>query len=255
MISGLMPPRRAVACTFMALPMGAAAALAQPVATSGMSAEITTDLRERGLGWSGGKPALVVDGTLALSPELSLDARAMTLRGSARHGGSDAGFDIGPRASIAVEDWDLSARVRGRFFTGQGTLDYVEAGLSAARTVGPAWVAVGVDFAPSQAAIGGDNLYLWSNASLGLPGTPVTLEAGGGYTMGENSSTAAARLRPRGNHANYHVGLEANRRNLSLGVRFSGTFGGKEAALPALPDQPGPEHSGERIAAYARVSL
>jgi uncharacterized protein (TIGR02001 family) len=63
--------------------------------------------------------------------------------------------------------------------------DYFEPYASIATTVGPVGATVGVAYAWEQDSLGGnDNLYLYSDFSLAVPGTPVTASAHLGYTDG-----------------------------------------------------------------------
>jgi uncharacterized protein (TIGR02001 family) len=63
--------------------------------------------------------------------------------------------------------------------------DYWEPYASVATTIGPVGATVGVAYAWEQDSLGGnDNLYLYSDFSLAIPGTPVTASAHLGYTDG-----------------------------------------------------------------------
>jgi len=63
--------------------------------------------------------------------------------------------------------------------------DYFEPYASVATTIGPVGATVGVAYAWEQDSLGGnDNLYLYSDFSLAVPGTPVTASAHLGYTDG-----------------------------------------------------------------------
>jgi uncharacterized protein (TIGR02001 family) len=63
--------------------------------------------------------------------------------------------------------------------------DYFEPYASIATTVGPVGATVGVAYAWEQDSLGGnDNLYLYTDFSLAVPGTPVTASAHLGYTDG-----------------------------------------------------------------------
>ena len=63
--------------------------------------------------------------------------------------------------------------------------DYFEPYASVATTVGPVGATVGVAYAWEQDSLGGnDNLYLYTDFSLAVPGTPVTASAHLGYTDG-----------------------------------------------------------------------
>ena len=56
--------------------------------------DVMTDLRERGLSWSDGEAAARIFVEVPVSSALSVSAQGATLRGSDRHGGADAGFDL-----------------------------------------------------------------------------------------------------------------------------------------------------------------
>lgn len=63
--------------------------------------------------------------------------------------------------------------------------DYVEFYGSVGFTFGPAEATVGVAYAPEQDSLGGtDNTYVYTDLSVGLPGTPLTLTGHLGYTDG-----------------------------------------------------------------------
>jgi len=63
--------------------------------------------------------------------------------------------------------------------------DYFEPYASIATTIGPVSATAGVAYAWDQDALGGsDNLYLYTDFSLGVPTTPLTVTAHAGYTDG-----------------------------------------------------------------------
>ena len=66
--------------------------------------------------------------------------------------------------------------------------DYWEPYASVSYSIGPAELTTGVAWAPSQDAIGNDdNLYVFGDAGVGIPNTPVTLKGHLGYTNGSLS--------------------------------------------------------------------
>jgi len=68
---------------------------------------------------------------------------------------------------------------------GPGEFDYVEFYGSVSGSLGPASVTGGIAYAPDQDSLGGtDNLYLYTDASVGIPDTPVTINGHLGYTDG-----------------------------------------------------------------------
>ena len=69
---------------------------------------------------------------------------------------------------------------------GAGDFDYIEAYASVGAAVGPAEVTFGVAYAPEQDSLGGgDNLYLYTDLGVGIPGTPVSVSGHLGYTDGD----------------------------------------------------------------------
>lgn len=66
-----------------------------------------------------------------------------------------------------------------------GPTDYIEFYGSLSATIGPVSVTPGIAYAPEQDSLGGtDNWYLYSDISVGIPNTPVTINGHVGYTDG-----------------------------------------------------------------------
>lgn len=249
-LSYLAPASALLAAT--ATPAGA-----QSMTRTGVSVEATTDYRRNGLSWSDSDPAVRADATLALGYKLSVSASAATLRGSQRHGGSDVGFAVGPRYSTSAGGFQLSAGATGNLFVGADKaakgMDYIELDGRAARTLGPAQLALSVAYAPSQDAIGGSYGHAGGDLSVGLPGSPITAYLGGGYAFGDsNGDPRSARLRPDGNYADWYVGLEHSYGPLSVGMLYTDTSIDRNRAAAV---EFGDRGTGERLSAYARISL
>jgi uncharacterized protein (TIGR02001 family) len=104
--------------------------------------------------------------------------------------------------------------------------DYFEPYASVATTVGPVGATVGVAYAWDQDALGGsDNLYVYSDFSLAVPGTPVTASAHLGYTDGV---LAPPLLAGTGDDSglDWSLGLTAAVYDgLSVGVTYTGVEG------------------------------
>ena len=68
---------------------------------------------------------------------------------------------------------------------GPGDFDYTEFYGSVGFTFGPAEATVGVAYAPEQDSLGGtDNIYVYTDLGIGVPGTPLTVTGHLGYTDG-----------------------------------------------------------------------
>ena len=249
--------RKATALTLAAAALAPLAAQAQGVLPASAAIEATTDLRARGLGQSGGKAALLVDGTLPVTSSFILDARAATLRSSNRNGDAELGLEIAPQLRTASAGWTFTAGARAHLYLDAGAMDYVELEGGVSRTLGPAWLRLGAAYAPSQDAIGGDNLYLSADAELGLPGTGFTLYAGAGHTLGSRkddtlAAMRAVRLRPDGDYTDYRLGIERSHLNLAYGMQFSDT------TIDQSANRTSPywdNDSGARVSGYMRVSF
>jgi len=228
------------------------AALAQSALQSSVTVEIESDRRERGLSWSDGKAAASLAAYIPATDRLSLDVEAVTLRDTARHGGSEVAITAAPRLALTQSAWNLGVGARGQLFVGRSGLSYVELTGDLDHTIGPVRVGLEAAFAPSQAAIGGENLYLSGRAEGGIPGTPLTVYGGAGHTSGSDRRVRAARLRPGGDYFDYHLGVEYSRADLSLGVRYSDTSIGKREIDRLSPyfDR----HYGARVVAYLRIT-
>jgi uncharacterized protein (TIGR02001 family) len=113
-----------------------------------------------------------------------------------------------------------------------GDFDYVEFIGKTGFEVGPGGLTLGVAYAPKQDSLGGtDNLYLFANASLGVPGTPVTLTATLGWTDGFLTYT------PSGEAFDYSIGASfALNDTLSIGVSYMDAEGTGTAAYDFVDD-------------------
>jgi hypothetical protein len=231
----------------------ATAAQAQSTNNVQVSLEGTTDLRNRGLSWSDGKAAVALSATVPASYDLAVDLEAASLRDSARHGGADLGLTIAPRYTLERGGWGLTGGVRGNVFVGRSGMSYVELTAEVERTLGPAQLVVSADFAPSQRAIGGHNLHLGADLSVGIPGVPFTVYGGIGHTSGSSGDKPrAARLRPGGDYWDHRVGVERSEGSLAMGVVYSGTSIDADEVDRLSPYYD--RHYGSRVLAYLRFT-
>lgn len=226
-------------------------AAAQVVPHGGV--EVTTDERRRGISWSEGKAAASAWGRLDLPAGFDVGARVTTTRGDPRHGGADAVIEPTLGYARDLGGLRLDGFVTGHVFAGgMGGLSYVEGGAGGSYTLGPAEVGVEARYAPSQDAIGGDNLYLGARARVGIPATPWTVVGTIGRSSGDvTDAIRAARLRPAGRYSDWSLGVQRITGPLTIGVTYSGTDirdDGPDASPFAVR-----RHAGDRIA--ARVSL
>lgn len=245
---GVLLPVLAGAATLAGIAQDACAQSFGPEVSVGVS----SDDRRRGLSWSGGKAALDAAVYVPLGNAFTIGAEAMTLRGSRRHGGADAGVDLSAGYRRDSGPWQLTAGAVGHVFPGEGRLDYVEVEAGAGYLIGPAQLGLHVSYVPSQNAIGGDNLYLGAGADVAVPGTPFTLIGGIGRSSGSvDNAVRAMRLRPGGTYWDYRLGVEHVRGPLAAGLRYTDTSIDRGAVAGPYVDR----HHGARVAAYLRLSL
>ncbi|GGB35781.1 hypothetical protein GCM10011380_26470 [Sphingomonas metalli] len=231
----------------------AAAVPAVAQSTLGAGVEATTDERRRGLSWSGGDPSLSADAYGSFGA-IDAGARIAATRGSPRHAGADAVADLSLGTGWDVSGLRLGVGATAHLFTGADRrMDYGELTAEARYTLGPAQLTLGADYAPDQAAIGGDNLYLRAGATLGIPSTPFTLLADVGRSSGSvDDPDRAARLRPAGRYTDWRVGVEHVTGPLTLAVEYVGSDIARDAVTSSYGDG---RHSGDRLVARARFGF
>ncbi|SNS60632.1 conserved hypothetical protein [Sphingomonas laterariae] len=226
---------------------------ARPLAGTEISIEATTDLRRRGISWSDGKAALAANAYVPVAEGLEAGLGVASLRGSPRHDGADAVIDLDLGYRHISGPWSFGMRVAGHVFPGESGLGYAEAGAWAGLLIGPAQIDLSASYAPSQDAIGGDNLYLAARATVAVPGTPLTLVAGAGRSSGSvDDPVRAARLRPDGRYHDYHLGVDHVRGPLTLGVRYSDTTINADGDRGGDADA---RHAGSRLIARAAFTF
>lgn len=243
-----IPAARFLAAAAFAVAVSPAAAQQVDVDAS---VEIASDLRERGLSDSGGKATLAA----AIGVEaggLRADLRVATLRDSARHGGADTGATAELSYRLRQGGLTLDFGGAGRLFGGAaGKADYGELFASAAFLIGPVELGAGAFYAPDQASIGGDNLYLRARGRADLPGTPWSLTGHVGHSSGSvDDPVRAARLRPDGSYTDWSLGLEWTRGKFGAGLTYSDTDIQRARVTSPFGDA---ANSGARLTASARL--
>jgi len=160
--------------------------------TSGLTVSgnvaLVTDYRFRGVSLSGGDPA--VQGGIDLSHESGfyVGTWSSSLVGGSPYGEMELDLyggwtgDITPGVKLDV---GLLYYVYPTGDVDGVDTDYFEPYASVATTIGPVSATLGAAYAWEQDSLGGDdNLYVYTDWSLGVPNTPITLSAHLGYTDG-----------------------------------------------------------------------
>lgn len=164
---------------------------------------LLTDYRFRGLSRSDEDPALRAGVTLFHDSGLYAGARGTTLSGIEPL----TGRDLGDAQVDLYAGWqtplgggfDVDAGVMYYVFAGaDGATDYVEPYASLSYLIGPASFTAGAKYAPSQRAIGDeDMLYLFGQADVTVPFQPIAFSA----QLGRQDSGAL------GSYWNWSVGM------------------------------------------------
>lgn len=201
-------------CLLALLPVPAAAFSLGPVSVGG-DATLMSDYRFRGVSLSGRDP--VATGSLNLDGPAGLFAGVIGTSGSDYRGG-DGEIDAYGGLRHTLVPVDATVGVFHYAFPGARHADFTEVFASVARTLGPAEVTLGVNYAPRQANLDDDNVYGYAAASVGVPGTPLTVKASLGYDDGG----VARNLGLTRGTVDYALGVEAKLGVVVLGARFVG---------------------------------
>src|SRR3546814_155397 len=107
--------------------------------------------------------------------------------------------------------------------------------ISLSGSLGPVNAKVGLAYAwEGQNALGNDDdIYVYTDLSTAVPGTPFKLKGHVGYSDGSLAPLAGAQS---GNYWDWSVGAEASYRMLTLGVSYVDTDVGNTWANPAGSD-------------------
>ncbi|MBA4355577.1 MAG: hypothetical protein C0409_12895 [Novosphingobium sp.] len=216
--------------------------------------EATTDEVRRGISWSDGEVSASADASVGFGG-LDASVRMAALRQSDAHANADVVADLGLGKDWDVGGFTVRTEAIGHVFGGADTgINYVELGLGARYSIGPLQVGAGAFYAPSQGAIGGDNLYVRGNALFGIPAFPVSVAASVGYTTGNaDDPVRAARLRPVGNYADWKLGLEYNQFPFTVGLDYIGTDNDTSRIVASrFADV---RHAGDRVVGRVRLSF
>lgn len=183
---------------------------------------IVSDYRFRGVSLSGGDFALQGGIDLAHSSGFYVGTWGSSIDSGA--GAGEMELDIyggwtGDVAEGISVDLGLIYYAYPTEDTGADT-DYFEALASVGTTLGPVGATFGVGYSWDQAALAGDNLYLYADFELGVANTPVALTAHAGYTDGVFATTADGTSFDWGLGASYAV-----TDRLSLSVNYVDTQG------------------------------
>lgn len=210
----------------------------KPITVSGNIA-LVSDYRFRGVSQT--DKGMAIQGGVTVSHESGLYGGfwGSNLSGWGTFGGANleldlvAGYKVQLGSGIALDaglTWYM-------YPSGAAKTDFAEPYVKLSGSVGPVSVLAGVAYAPAQEALGNwsntprsrigdkeDNLYVWTDISGGVPGTPLTLKAHLGVSdgnpgLGPNGTSIA----PTGKYLDWLVGADYALGPLTLGVAYVDT--------------------------------
>lgn len=251
MITGLLTGRSRLATAFAA----ACAAFASPafaqtdapgeITVSG-SATLVTDYRFRGVSQTDEEMAVQGGVTVTHASGLYVGTWASNLAGWGTFGGSNMELDLyGGYSAEVASGVTLDVGLTWYMYPGGASeTDFAEPYVKLSGDLGPARVLVGAAYAPRQEALGrvydsgtsyaagipdnpgakSDNVYLWADASAGLPNTPLTVKGHLGYSngnagLGPNGTSVA----PTGEYLDWMLGADLALGPVTLGVAYVDT--------------------------------
>ena len=188
---------------------------------------VTTDYRFRGVSLSGGDAAIQGGFDVAHDSGFYAGTWASSIDGGDAYGEMELDVYAGWSGQLTdAVSIDLGA-VYYIYPTEDigADVDYYELLGSLAFTLGPAEATVGVGYSPEQSSLGDDdNLYLYTDLGVGIPGTPLTVTGHVGYTDGALAPPLLAG-EDDDSGLDWSIGASASYGNFELGVAYMGVEG------------------------------
>ncbi|MBJ6120321.1 TorF family putative porin [Sphingomonas mollis] len=233
--------------------MAATPALAQeetappkPVTVSG-SVGLVSDYRFRGVSQSDRNLAVQGGITIAHESGLYIGTWGSNLAGWGTFGGANMELDLIAGYKVPVGGGTLDVGATWYMYpAGFNNTDFIEPYAKLSGTVGPASLTAGVAYAPKQEALGpwyangaaaaaetytnrgakDDNLYIWGDASAGIPNTGLTVKGHLGYSNGNKGlGPFATSVAPTGEYVDWLIGADYAIKGtpLTVGVAYTDT--------------------------------
>lgn len=146
---------------------------------------IVSDYRFRGVSLSDGDPAIQGGLTIGHKSGFYVGTWASSLEDTAAFGEMEMDLFAGWKGEVTS---NLTVDVGLTYYaypSGDGEVEYFEPYAKLSTTLGPVGATVGVAYAWDQDSLGGeDNLYIFTDLSVGIPNTPITITGHLGYSDG-----------------------------------------------------------------------
>jgi uncharacterized protein (TIGR02001 family) len=211
-----------VGCAMLATPAVAQEAAASDVTVSA-NAAVVSEYRFRGVDLSGGDLAIQGGIDVGHSSGFYLGTWGSSLdEDTVGYGHTELDIYGGYSTEISeTVSFDVGAIYYIYPNAGAGDFDYVEFYTSVGAALGPAEVSVGLAYAPEQDSLGGtDNFYIYADAGVGIPNTPISISGHVGWTDGFLTYTDDSKAFDWSVGADLAVG-----ENISVGVAYVGAEG------------------------------
>lgn len=237
-----------LACAAFGL-LAASPALAQeepakPITVTG-SVGLVSDYRFRGVSQSDEQLAIQGGATISHESGAYVAFWGSNLSGWGTFGGANMELDIVAGYKLPLAGGALDVGATWYMYPGGfDNTDFIEPYVKLSGTAGPLNLLAGVAYAPKQEALGNwflngtsaangvydvpgdknDNLYIWGDASSGIPNTPVTLKGHIGYSNGNSGlGPFATSVAPTGEYWDWLVGADFVLGPVTLGVAYVDT--------------------------------
>jgi uncharacterized protein (TIGR02001 family) len=221
-----------------------------PLTVSG-SVGLVSDYRFRGVSQTDKEMAIQGGVTVTHESGIYVGTWASNLAGWGTFGGSNMELDVFGGYAFPIGDGaKLDVGLTWYMYPGgSDNTDFVEPYVKLSGDVGPVSLLAGVAYAPKQEALGNfsntpfsagqseDNLYIWGDAAVGIPGTPLKLKGHLGYSNGNPGlGPNGTSLAPTGSYLDWLIGAEAAVGPVTLGVSYVDTdISNAEAAYIRAP--------------------
>jgi len=221
-----------LALALFLLPVSVHAAENAPDFTVSGAATLISDYRFRGISLTGKDPAVQATVNLSHKSGIYVGTWTSSLDMGDRYGPTEVDFYSGWSGALAARTRLDVALAYYSYPGGEGSgkIEYFETTSRLTRDFGPFSATVGSGYSWSQAALGGDHLYLFGETAAPVPGTPLILRAHGGRSKGAISP------RP-GGYYDWSVGADAALGLITLGLSDGdtdlGTYNADAGALVA----------------------
>ena len=226
-IRGLVAATLVIGCGMAAVPAFADETDPPAAVTVTGNVALVSDYRFRGISLSAGDPAIQGSINVNHSSGLYAGIWGSSLEDTPVYGSVETDFYAGWTGAVGdglTADVGLTYYV---YFNGKvGDANYFEPYVSLTKTLGPVSAKAGAAYSWKQDSLGGDdNLYLYTDWTLGGPNTPVSVAAHLGYSDGALSPKVLTGAGTGGGW-DYSLGASyAVTKNLSASVSYVGVDG------------------------------